>query len=43
MCVEEVGHEGQIELWISGDEGSGRQELATLKLVSIVQYLLGSL
>jgi hypothetical protein len=41
--VEEVGDEGEVELWVAGDEGGGRQEFAAVEAVGVVEDLFGAL
>jgi hypothetical protein len=41
--VEEICDEGEIELWVTGDEGRGCEEFAAFEKVGVVEDLFGSL
>jgi hypothetical protein len=41
--VEEVGDEGEVKLWVAGDERAGRKEFAAVEPVGVLQDLLGAL
>jgi hypothetical protein len=43
MSVEEVGHEGEIELRVAGDEGCRGEEFPALEFVGVVEDLFGAL
>jgi hypothetical protein len=42
MVVEQIGHECEIEFWVTRDERVGSQESSTTDLVGIVEDLLGT-
>lgn len=41
--VEQVGYESEVEFRVTGYEGGGREELAAVELVGVLEDLFGTL
>ena len=43
VCVEQVGHESEVELWVTRNKRCRGQELAAVKGIGVLEYHLGAL